>query len=228
MRLRYAALGYVGLLVAFALLAGRTAKGDVGIDLPVEVEARVLKTAEAELGHIERALRLQPGIDAAAVANVTLPLQAVLEQDLGRGPVKLYPLAIYEACLIRLKKGEARDDVSRDLVDMHRRGDLAKHGGGAGAEPAAKRVASFVFDKERVKFPDPHLPPGFKPPIGEKTVKGVYLICVGADGKVSKVSTVLTIPGADHTVMEQIESTWLYKPQPVPVCTPRQFVFQFN
>ncbi len=223
MRLRYAA-------ILVGLLATSNVRGDGAADLPAEVEARVIKTAEAELGHIERALRSQSGLDPGIVANVTLPLQSVLEQDLGKGPVKLYPRAIYEACLARLKKGEAPDAVSRELVELHRRGDLARGGAGAtaGADPSAKRVASFVFDKERLKFPDPHLPPGFKPPIGEKTVKGVYLICVGADGKVSKVSTVLTIPGADHVVMEQIESSWVYKPQPVPVCTPRQFVFQFN
>jgi hypothetical protein len=219
MRLRYAA-------IVVGLLATSNVRGDGPTDLPAEIEARVIKTAEAELGHIERALRSQPGLDPSVVANVTLPLQTVLEEDLGKGPVKLYPRAIYEACLSRLKKGEAPDAVGRALVDLHKHGDLAR--AGSGGEQAPKRVASFVFDKERVKFPDPHLPPGFKPSVGEKSVKGIYLICVGTDGKVAKVSTVLTIPGADHVVMEQIESSWVYKPQPVPVCTPRQFVFQFN
>jgi hypothetical protein len=158
MRLRYAA-------IVVGLLATSSVRGDGPGDLPAEVEARVIKTAEAELGHIERALRSQPGLDPAIVANVTLPLQTVLEEDLGKGPVKLYPRAIYEACLSRLKKGEARDDVGRALVDLHKRGDLARAGGG-GTDAAPKRVASFVFDKERLKFPDPHLPPSFKPPVG--------------------------------------------------------------
>ena len=61
----------------------------------------------------EKELRAQPGVDAAAAANVTLPLQAALEDDLGKGKVKLYPRATFDACLARLKKGLNRDAVGR-------------------------------------------------------------------------------------------------------------------
>lgn len=216
----------IAALVALCALLRAPAAGasDQPADLPAEIEARVIKTAEAELGRVERVLRAQPGVDQRAVANVTLPLQSAVEQDLGNGPVKIYPRAIYEVCLSHLKKGESRDAVGRVLVDLHHRGELR----GQGVEVGAKRVASFVFDKERLKYPDPHLPPSYKPPAGERVMKGIYLICVGTDGKVTKVTTVTPIPGADQMLIAQLQRTWLYKPQPVPVCTPRQFVFQFN
>jgi hypothetical protein len=108
---------------------------------------------------------------------------------------------------------------------MYRKGTFA--GGGAASDANVKRVASFVFDKERLRSPDPHLPASIHPAPGEK-LKGVYQICVGTDGKVTKVTTVQSIAGADQAVVDQIQSTWLYKPQPVPVCTVRAFVFQFN
>ncbi len=224
-----------GSTARLALLAGllgvvATAQAEGPAELPAEVEARTLKVAEAELGRIERVLKAQPGVAAASIANVTLPLQAALEEDLGKGPVKLYPRATLEACLAALKKGQDRDKIGLELVELHRRGELAKAAPAApapAADASVKRVASFVFDKERVRSPDPHLPPTVKAAPGEK-LKGLYQICVGTDGKVTKVTTVQSIPGADQAVIEQLQGTWQYKPQPVPVCTTRAFVFQFN
>ena len=203
------------------------AHGEGGTELAIELEARVLKTAETELGRIERLLRAQPGINSGAVANLTLELQTALEEDLGRGPIKLHPRAIFDVCLEKLKKGADRDAIGRELVAMQRRGDFARYAAGGAVDVGGKKVASFVFDKERLRSPDPHLPDTFKPPQGSK-LKGVYQICVGTDGKVSKVSVVQSLSGADQAVMDQIQSTWQYKPQPVPVCTTRAFVFQFN
>lgn len=217
----------LGLLAALLATRSNPVDAEGGGDLTIEIEARVVKTAEAELGRIERLLRAQPGIQPQTVANVTLPLQAALEEDLGRGPVKIYPRAIYDACLERAKQGLSIAVIGRQLVELHRKGDLARGPASPVNEATVKKVASFVFDKERLRSPDPHLPPSFSAAPGEK-VKGLYQICVGVDGKVVKVTAVQSIPGADQAVMEQIRSTWLYKPQPVPVCTTRAFVFQFN
>jgi hypothetical protein len=195
-------------------------------ELATDVEVRVVKTAEAELGKIEKALRAQPGVAAGAVQNITLPLQTAIEEDLGKGPVKLYPRALYDACLAKLKRGESRDAVAKELVDLHRRGELAKAAAG-GDSAGPKKVASFVFDRERLRYPDPHLPSNIRGSPGEK-MKGIYQICVGTDGKVTKVTTVQSIAGADQAVAEQLQSTWVYKPQPAPVCTQRAFIFTFN
>jgi hypothetical protein len=196
------------------------------VTLAAEVEVRVVKNAESELGKLERALRGTPGIAADVIANVTLPLQSALEEDLASGPVKIYPRAMFDTCVGLAKKGSNKDVIGKTLVSMHRKGDFARSGG-ASSDANVKKVASFVFDKERLHSPDPHLPQSIKPAPGEK-LKGVYQICVGTDGKVTKVTTVQSISGADQAVMEQIQSTWVYKPQPVPVCTVRAFIFQFN
>ncbi len=213
-------------LLALSLAAPDAAAQSSG-ELAVEVEARVLKTAESELGRIEKLLRAQAGVNPATIANLTLPLQTALEEDLGRGPVKLYPRAIFDACLERLKKGGEREAIGRELVELQRRGGFARSASGAGVDTTTKKVASFVFDKERLRSPDPHLPSTFKAAPGAR-LKGIYQICVGTDGKINKISVVQSLSGADQAVMEQLQSTWLYKPQPVPVCTTRAFVFQFN
>jgi len=214
-----------GAALALVLVVGTIGLAAAGAsDLEVDVEVRVLKAAETELGRVEKLLRGQAGISAGAVANITLPLQTALEEDLGRGPVKIYPRAMFDACLERLKRGDDPAAIGKALVELHRRGELAR---AYGSVDSVKKVASFVFDKERVRSPDPHLPSTIKTAPGEK-LKGVYQICVGTDGKVTKVTTVQSISGADQAVMEQIQSTWVYKPQPVPVCTTRAFLFQFN
>jgi hypothetical protein len=39
---------------------------------------------------------------------------------------------------------------------------------------------------------------------------------------------VKSIPGADDAVITQLRSTWTYKPQPLPVCSVRNFVFKIS
>jgi hypothetical protein len=94
--------------------------------------------------------------------------------------------------------------------------------------PKPKMVAAFVFDRERVKYPDPHLPDAFKQSHAQQTVKGMYRICVDTDGNIYKMETVTSLSGADESIMQQVRSTWQYKPQPVPVCTIRVFEFHIN
>src|SRR5262249_30103843 len=100
-------------------------------------------------------------------------------------------------------------------------GDLAR----APGVDSAKKIASFVFDKERLRAPDPHLPDSVKPAHGEK-LKGVYQICVGTDGKVNKVTTLQSISGADQTVMEQIRETWADRAEGVRGWTAGRFSWQ--
>jgi hypothetical protein len=94
--------------------------------------------------------------------------------------------------------------------------------------PKPKMVASFVFDRERLKSPDPHLPEAFLQTHPNQTVKGMYRICVDTDGSISKMETVSSLSGADQTIIDQVTATWQYKPQPVPVCTIRVFEFHIN
>jgi protein TonB len=98
----------------------------------------------------------------------------------------------------------------------------------APAPVAPKMVPSFVFDKERINAPDPHLPESFMNRHPKETFNATYRICVGTDGRITEASAVHPIGGVDDDVLGQIRRTWLYKPQPLPVCSMRVFVFKIN
>src|SRR5215831_18614243 len=100
-------------------------------------------------------------------------------------------------------------------------------GGVLGAPPPQppKMVASFVLDGQRVSSPDPRLPEGVVSAHPGQQLKGTYRICVRQDGRVSDVTVLTPVPGADPAIIEQLKSTWIYKPQPLPVCTIRNFIF---
>jgi hypothetical protein len=96
------------------------------------------------------------------------------------------------------------------------------------AKPPPKMVASFVFDRERLQYPNPQLPETFKRQHALQTLRGMYRICVDMDGSIEKMETVSSISGMDRTIIEQVIATWRYKPQPVPVCTIRVFEFRIS
>ena len=61
-----------------------------------------------------------------------------------------------------------------------------------------------------------------------QTMRGMYKICVRTDGHVSDVLVMTSIPGMDQAIIDQIKSSWVYRPQPLPVCAPRVFLFKIN
>jgi len=97
-----------------------------------------------------------------------------------------------------------------------------------GAAPAPKIVPQFVFDRERLTAPDPHLPDWFKDQHPHQVITGLYRICVGVSGQIIDVQVMNGIPGVDAAIVAHLRSAWRYKPQPVPVCSPRLFRFQVN
>jgi hypothetical protein len=130
--------------------------------------------------------------------------------------------------------GGSKDGESGGQLGGVEGGMKGQHGGTGSAlplpapPPKPKLVASFIFDRERLKFPDPHLPEAFLQSHPNQVVKGMYRICVDMDGSVSKVETVTSLSGADQSIIEQVSHEWQYKPQPVPVCTIRVFEFHIN
>jgi len=106
--------------------------------------------------------------------------------------------------------------------------------GGVGTAPpppppaAQKMVPSFVFQKDRIAAPEPHLPSDFTSRHPKETVSGAYRICVDASGRVSEIAPVRSIQGADDAVMQQVRSGWIWKPQPLPLCTIHNFQFKIN
>jgi hypothetical protein len=93
---------------------------------------------------------------------------------------------------------------------------------------APKMVPNFVIDKERLAAPDPRLPEEFTSKHPGQTFSAVYRICVGTDGRVFQASIVSPIGGIDDAILAQIRKSWVYKPQPLPVCSHRAFVFKIN
>jgi protein TonB len=99
--------------------------------------------------------------------------------------------------------------------------------GGAPA-PAPKMVASMTLMAQQLNHPDPHLPDFFRNQHPNQTVRGVYKVCLRQDGHVGDVFPMTSIPGMDQTIIEQIKAGWVYKPQPVPICTASVILFKIN
>jgi protein TonB len=84
--------------------------------------------------------------------------------------------------------------------------------------PVPKTVAGFTLIAQQLSHPNPHLPAAVMESRPHQDIRGMYKVCIRNDGHISDVTPMTAIPGADGTIAEQIRSTWVYKPQPVPVC----------
>src|SRR5215472_11325422 len=134
-----------------------------------------------------------------------------------------------------VEKPEERDEDSDDGVEGGVPGGVPGGvvggvvGGVLGAPPPQgpppKMVASFVLDGQRISSPDPRLPEAVLSAHPGQQLKGTYRICVRQDGRISEVTVLTPVPGADPAIIEQLKSSWVYKPQPLPVCTIRNFIF---
>ena len=98
--------------------------------------------------------------------------------------------------------------------------------GGTGTQP--KMVPSFTLAAQQLQHKDPQLPDWFMNQHAKQTVTGKYKVCLRQDGGVSEVTVVVGIPAVDEGVIAQIKANWLYKPQPVPVCTLSVINFRIN
>lgn len=93
---------------------------------------------------------------------------------------------------------------------------------------APKMVPMFTLMASVISAPDPHLTDEYKSAHPQQTVKGMYKVCIAADGHVTDVTAMTAIPGMDETIIQQIKSTWKYKPQPLPVCFGKPIMFKIN
>jgi protein TonB len=100
--------------------------------------------------------------------------------------------------------------------------------GGGTPGPAPKMVAAFTLIAQQLQHPDPHLPDWFKNQHAGQTVKGTYKVCIRNDGHVMDVQPMQGIPGMDAEIAAQIKGSWVYKPQPVPVCFVSALTFKIN
>jgi hypothetical protein len=74
----------------------------------------------------------------------------------------------------------------------------------------------------------PRLPDAIKAAAAGHELKGLYKICVGRHGRITGVSILASIPdGGDDAVMASLFG-WKLKPQPVPICSIMQFIFDIQ
>jgi outer membrane biosynthesis protein TonB len=93
--------------------------------------------------------------------------------------------------------------------------------------PAAKprNLPPHALDAERIGGAMPHLPAAVQAQrrgLGDTTFTA--RICVDQSGRVSSVSVLAGIPGADGEIVQTLRG-WRYRPQPIPVCFMSHFVF---
>jgi periplasmic protein TonB len=102
-------------------------------------------------------------------------------------------------------------------------GQLGGQIGGNGTDVKApvvtpRTVAGFTLLAQQISHPDPHLPQSVMAARPHQDVKGMYKVCIRNDGRIMDVIPMTPIAGADSAIAEQIKASWVYKPQPVPIC----------
>lgn len=96
-------------------------------------------------------------------------------------------------------------------------------GGAVGAPPPPPpppkpvNKPAFLIKKDKISGDLPRLPEVIKAQRKGSTVIGTYKICIDTSGRVSEVTPVASIPGADEQVMATLR-TWVFRPQPIPIC----------
>jgi protein TonB len=99
--------------------------------------------------------------------------------------------------------------------------------GGTGQQKP-KNVPPAKFDADAIYRPDPHLP-GIVLIQRKGTGDAIWLgkVCLDTGGKVSQVTTLQGIPGADNDIIATMR-TWKFKPQPFPICTMLRLVYHID
>ncbi len=90
--------------------------------------------------------------------------------------------------------------------------------------PAPRKVPVFLIRKQQLSGADPHLPAHVKLQHRGQTLTGAYLVCIDKSGRVSSVTVLTSIPGADDEVVQTVRD-WTYKEQLIPVCFAQNFEF---
>jgi hypothetical protein len=92
-----------------------------------------------------------------------------------------------------------------------------------------KMVPMFTLMASRISTKMPRLPDAFLTTHPDRTVPAAFKICLGTDGHVTDVTVKMSLDfDADESVKKQIRETWLYRPQPLPVCFVNPFMFRIG
>jgi len=90
-----------------------------------------------------------------------------------------------------------------------------------------REVSSALLQTQKINNPPPRIPEWFQRNFARQTMQAVYRICIGTDGHVSEIKVVTALGGGvDDDLLKQIEATWTYRPQLIPLCADSKMVFR--
>ena len=78
---------------------------------------------------------------------------------------------------------------------------------------------------EPLQADDPTLPTALMTAARGKVLEGAYKMCISADGSVMSVTPVVSIAGADRSIVEAL-STWKFPRLPVTICKVQTLSFE--
>jgi hypothetical protein len=112
-------------LVVFgvSVTAFADAKQD-SVQLPPNVNIRLMRTLERQLSDVERALVDQAKLPKERVRNVTMPFQNFIDDVVlasGRY-TDVYPRAIYEVLVTELNTSKPKSEIANSLIDYQKKG----------------------------------------------------------------------------------------------------------
>jgi hypothetical protein len=87
-----------------------------------------------------------------------------------------------------------------------------------------KNVPPHVLDSARISGDMPDLIK-IQRRRSQDEVSGRYKVCIGTDGHVRSVEVVSTIDKASDESIQATVGQWIYKPQPIGICSMIRFVF---
>jgi serine/threonine-protein kinase len=92
--------------------------------------------------------------------------------------------------------------------------------------PAARMVAGFVLEGQKLAGDLPQLPEHVRRQNPGRKLVGTYKYCVNKDGKVYEVTTVASITGADQAIAGVMKASWSFKPQNGNVCATKVLSYE--
>ncbi len=97
-------------------------------------------------------------------------------------------------------------------------------GASDGAQRRPKNVPAFVWNRELVDAPMPHLPDAVKVQLAGSQAVFMAKVCAATDGHINQAAVMQGIAGADAAIIETLRR-WQLRPQPLPICTLMRLVY---
>jgi len=196
------AIGFAGLL----LLAG--------IFRVEELEPPPLQVS---LFHFSEEISAPPAAGSVIHGETIAPRKRALESP------SIPP--IRGAIFANVDRTEPDPDPNQTGVPQEVGGDTLLEVPASSQRGAGGIVDGAQLDSERLLYPDPHLPEEFTSKHPQETIVATYRMCIRTNGSIWAVTPIKGVAEIDRVVMQQLKTSWLYRPRAFPICVARRFVF---